>query len=156
MMEAARQIIPEFQELVLDFPARQAAPKPAVRPRFAFNKIFIALAIVALACFAHVSQRVLIAQNGIDIDRLKTQIKAEERAGQFLNARATSLKSPARIERLAQRLDMAKPDGVTFIEVPAELAGQVLSNAKPARQSISLSRPAVLGRLVAKLSFIVN
>jgi len=155
-MEAARQIIPEFQELVLDFSARQAAPKPAARPRFAFNKIFIMLTIVALACFAHVSQRMLIAQNGIDIDRLKTQIKAEERTGQILSARATSLKSPARIERLAQRLEMVKPDGVTFIEVPAEPPGEALSDAGSARRSTSLSRPAVLGRLVAKLSFLVN
>ncbi len=155
-MEAARQITPEFQELVLDFPARQAAPKPASRPRFVFNKIFIALAVFALACFVHVSQRMLIAQNGIDIDRLKTQIKIEERAGQILSARATSLKSPARIEKLARRLDMVKPDGVTFIEVPSEPAGEALSDEGPARRSISLSRPAVLGRLVAKLSFFVN
>ena len=155
-MEAARQIFPEFQELVLDFPARRAASKPAVRPRFAFNKIFIMLALLALACFAHMSLRMLIAQNGIDIDRLRTQIKAEERAGQMLSARATSMKSPARIERLALRLKMVKPDGVTFIEVPAGPVGDASSDVGPARPATSLSRPAVLGRLVAKMSFLVN
>lgn len=126
------------------------------RPRFAFNKIFILLAVFALACFAHMSQRMLIAQNGIDIARLKTQIKTEERAGQILSARATLLKSPTRIERLARRLDMVKPDGVTFIEIPPAPAGEAPSDEGPARQSTSLSRSAVLGRIVAKLSFIVN
>lgn len=155
-MQAARQIFPEFQELVLDFPARQAVSKPAARPRFTFNKVFIALAIVAFACFAHMSQRMLIAQNGIDIDRLKSQIKAEERDAQILNAKATSLKSPGRIERLAGRLDMVKPDGVTFIEVPSQPVDHASSSAGLARGATSLSRPAVLGRLVAKLSFLVN
>jgi cell division protein FtsL len=156
-MEAARQIIPEFQELVLDFPARHPATRQVVRPRFAFNQLFIVLALFVLAGMAVVSQRILIAQNGIDIARLKSEIKKEQRLEQVLSAQATLLKSPARIEKLAdKRLGMVKPERVTYIEVSAEAPALETGRTELAREISSLSQPAVMGRVVSRLSLLVN
>ena len=120
-MEAARHIIPEIPEIVLDFPGRRPARKTVVEKRFKFNAFIVVLLVLSAAGVARVCQNALIAQNGIDISRLEHEIKEEKRIGKGLNVERMLLQSPSRLERLAtRRLDMVKPQKINYIVVPAE------------------------------------
>jgi hypothetical protein len=163
-MEAARHILPEIPEIVLDFPSRrQSAAKPVARPSFAFRKFLTVLCVVGLAAFVNVYQKALIAQNGINISRLKYEIAEEERAGKTLKVQHMLLESPSRLERLAvNRLDMVKPENINYIVIPAEASGRtVTENASHSHSKTTLSggptlRTAMLGKFMTKVSLLVE
>ncbi len=122
-MQAARQIIPDIS---LEF----ARPKPKEttrdRKRFSFSNFMLVLSFLVLAAFTHVYQQALVSQNGIEIARLKAQIKEEARVGKDLKTQVMLLKSPSRLERIAKaELGMVKPDVVKYIVLPAEIAAGI-------------------------------
>lgn len=88
--------------------------------QFEFKSFMTVLIFLGLAALAHVFQQALVAQNGIDMSRLKLEIKEERRLGKGLAIQKILLESPSRIERLAAKdMGMVKPAKVTYIIIPA-------------------------------------
>lgn len=110
-------------EISLEFPSRtKARKKPKqVSASFEFANFIIILIFLGLAAFVHVYQQALVAQNGIDISRLKDEIFEETRKGKGLKVEKMLLQSPSRIGRLAtDKLDMIEPEQVTYIVMPPQ------------------------------------
>ncbi len=89
--------------------------------------------MVAIAAMAMVtlSQRVLIAQDGLAITDLQRRIQNEKNEQQRLEMSLLVLESPARIQRQAQaRLRMVAPEQVSYMQIPIE------SRARGARPAV--------------------
>src|SRR3990172_1802280 len=121
-MQAARQIYPD---IALDWPVPKVKqPKDDVR-QFEFAKFMFILAIIGAAAFTRVYQQALVAQNGIEIARIKSDIREESRIGKTLKIERILLKSSSRLERLATtKLGMVKPAKGTYIIIPAEMVAK--------------------------------
>ncbi len=118
-MEAARNIYPEISHnLVYPVPEKTRTKGK----QFSFRIFVFVLVFVGLAAFAHVYQQALVAQNGIEIARLKAEIKEEARISKDLETQKMLLKSPSRLARLARiDLGMIEPTEIKYIVLPAEL-----------------------------------
>lgn len=140
-MQAARQVYPD---IALEWPhPRVKQPKGDVK-QFEFTKFMFILVIIGLTAFTRVYQQALVAQNGIEIARLKSDIREETRVGKTLKIERMLLKSPARLERLAVTdLGMVKPTKVTYIILPAGMVAK--SKIKRAKSKKGLD--AVLARI---------
>ena len=150
-MEAARQIVPEIPEIVLDFPSRRPARKAVAKKRFKFNTFIMVLVILSIAGIARVCQNALIAQNGIEISRLQQDIKDDKRTGKGLKVERMLLQSPSRLERLAtRRLGMVKPENINYIVVPAEAVGPPKELAEGPPRTAGLLRIAMKANLLVK------
>lgn len=112
-------------------PARTArvtrAPKQKRRPArrrtaaASFVKAMCVAAAITGLAMVTLSQRVLIAQNGIAISQLERQIQSERIQGQRLSMALLVLESPARIQRQAEtRLRMVAPEEVSYMQIPLE------------------------------------
>ncbi len=123
-MQAARQIVPDiFPDISLEFARPKVKEKTRDKKRFNFGNFIVVLGFLVLAAFTHVYQQALVSQNGIEIARLKADIKENARTSKDLKTQRMLLKSPSRLERIAKtELGMVKPDGVKYIILPAEIA----------------------------------
>ena len=93
-----------------------------------FTSFVTAVVIVAALLALNVAQRVLIAQQAIEMDRLERSIRRERMLQEGLLTQAKVLRSPERVARIAVReLAMRKPAGVRYIYLPASL----LEESKP-------------------------
>ena len=118
-MEAARNIYPEITD---DFAYPVSEKTRTKRKQFSFRIFIFVLVFVGLAAFAHVYQQALVAQNGIEIARLKAEIKEEARISKDLETQKMLLKSPSRLGRLARiDLGMVEPTEIKYIVLPADL-----------------------------------
>lgn len=145
-MEAARQLYPD---LTLSLPRPRIGIKETDARRFRFNKFVWALGLIGAAAFIHVYQQALVAQNGIDIARVKSEIKEEARLGKTLKVQRMILKSPSRLERLATKnLGMVKPAKVNYIVIPAELPDAPMTRDKTKKKG--------LGAVLARINFLVG
>lgn len=141
-MQAARQIYPD---IALEWPhQRVKQPKGDVK-QFEFTKFMFVLVIIGLTAFTRVYQQALVAQNGIEIARLKSEIREESRVGKTLKIERMLLKSPARLERMAMTdLGMVKPAKVTYITLPAEMVAKSKAEDEKSKKS---GLDAVLARI---------
>lgn len=116
-MQAAREIYPE---IALNWPRPDTKVFQGERSRFEFNKFLFVVLVFGVAAFVHVYQQALVAQNGIEIARLKSAIKEDTSVNQNLKIERMILKSPSRLERLATvKLGMVRPTKVTYIKIPS-------------------------------------
>lgn len=98
-----------------------------------YKAIAVTLAITALA-MVNLSQRVLIAQNGLAITDLQRKIQSEKTDRQQLEMSLLVLESPGRIRRQAEvKLRMVQPERVSYMQVP-------LSTPRPAGQMAVASK----------------
>ncbi|HEB12753.1 MAG TPA: septum formation initiator family protein [Actinobacteria bacterium] len=141
-MQAARQIIPDIS---LEFPRPKARQTTRDKKGFNFGNFMLVLGFLVLVAFTHVYQQALVSQNGIEIARLRDEIKEEARLGKDLKTQKMLLKSPSRLERLAKtELGMVKPDEVKYIILPAEIAAGI----KPVKPGKTEKGPnAVLAKI---------
>jgi hypothetical protein len=144
-MQAARQIYPD---IAIEM-SRPRAKKAAQNVRqFDFPKFMLILAVIGLSAFTRVYQQALVAQNGIEIERIKSDIREEARIGKTLKVQNMLLKSSSRLENLAyNKLDMVKPAKVTYIVLPAEIAAKPKTIKKEGKR---------LGGVLARISFLVK
>lgn len=146
-MQAARQIYPD---IAIEW-SRPRPTKVESRSRqFDFAKFMFILAVIGLSAFVRVYQQALIAQNGIEIERIKSDIREESRAGKALRVQNMLLKSSSRLENLAfNKLGMVKPAKVNYIVLPAEIA------AKPpvAKEKV---RHRMFDGVLARISLLVK
>lgn len=145
-MEAARQIYPE---IAIGLPRPRIKPVRSQARAFEFNKFMYVLVFFGAMAFVHVYQQALVAQNGIEIARVKAEIKEGARTTRALKIQKMLLKSPSRIERIATvKLGMVKPAGVTYIVMPRVPA------AKP---KLTHKRPVKgVGAALARVGFPVR
>jgi len=146
-MQAARQIYPDIS---LEW-ARPRVNKPKSQAKqFEFSKFMFILVVIGCAAFTRVYQQALIAQNGIEIARIKNEIREETRIGKTLKIEKILLESPARLERLAVKdLGMVKPVTVTYITIPAKMV------AKPNVGHVEDKKKG-LDAVLARISFLVE
>ena len=144
-MEAARQLYPD---LSLSLPRPRIRTKDTDASGFRFNKFVCALCLIGAAAFIHVYQQALVAQNGIEIARVKSAIKEQARVGKTLKVQRMILKSPSRLERLATKeLGMVKPAKVNYIVIPAKLPdGRAAAREQPKKKG--------LGAALARINFL--
>lgn len=129
-MQVAREIYPE---ITFNWSRPKTKELGGERGRFDFNKFLCVVSIVGLAAFVHVYQQALVAQNGIDIARLKSAIKEDVSVNQNLKIERMLLKSPSRLEHLATaKFGMIRPAKVTYITMPSS---EVAAQAVPERQA---------------------
>jgi len=146
-MQTARQIYPD---IAIEWPRPRIKPAGAAVRRFKFTKFMLVLAVVGLAAFARVYQQALVAQNGIEIARIRSRISEESRAGKALRVQKMLLKSPARLENLATvKFGMVKPAKVKYIILPAEIA------AKP-KVTKEKRKEKVFDGVLARISLLVK
>jgi cell division protein FtsL len=89
---------------------RRTALRPIVRPMLAVLGLVIPAGILA-------SGRVGSLEQGYSLGRLQAEELALERENQKLTLEVSTLRAPARLERLARHLHMAAPgDGDVLVE----------------------------------------
>lgn len=131
MGAAARQIAdsrraPAARPHLRLVPAAQAAPRRRAAARSSRNSVGLfricCVAMVALACVGmlRIALAVQAEEAAIDAVSLREDIRSEELAGKSLEADASALKAPSRIEAIAgTALNMTEAQQVTYIDVPA-------------------------------------
>lgn len=99
------------------------------------------MVIIAALAMVTLSQRVLIAQDGLSISDLQRKIQNEKNDQQRLEMSLLTLESPSRIQRQAEsKLRMIVPEEVSYMQIPLEprkAAGRkaVLSRGRPAMKA---------------------
>ncbi len=103
--------------------------------------------ILALFVMLNLSQRALIAQYALQMEKLKTTLHVEQIKNEKLLLQAMELKSPERIRKIAcEELGMISPTEVSYITLPPEMNLQ--GGREPfARGSPPSKESAILGRL---------
>lgn len=114
-----------------------AAARPKRRrtaQKATFYKALGVMVTIAAMAMVTLSQRVLIAQDGLAITDLQRKIQNEKNEQQRLEMSLLVLESPARIQRQAQaKLRMVVPEQVSYMQIPI----------KPRTRGI---RPAVVSK----------
>lgn len=131
MGAAARQIAdnrrtPAARPHLRLVPAVQAGTRRHASARASRNSAGLfricCVAMVALACVGmlRIALAVQAEEAAIDAVSLREDIRSEELAGKSLEADASALKAPSRIEAIAgAALNMTEAQQVTYIDVPA-------------------------------------
>jgi len=120
--------------------AARVAPRPRRRcaaQKATFCKALGVMLTIAAMAMVTLSQRVLIAQDGLAITDLQRKIQSEKNEQQRLEMSLLMLESPGRIQRQAEaRLRMVAPEQVSYMQIPL----------KPRKSGI---RPAVVSKAPA-------
>ncbi|TDB38972.1 MAG: hypothetical protein D9V44_04675 [Actinobacteria bacterium] len=106
------------------------------------------IAMVALACVGmlRVALAVQAEEAAIDAISLREDIRSEELAGKSLEADASALKAPSRIEAIAgTALNMTEAQQVTYIDIPA-VETEIASTSAPAP-----TRDSGVGAVVSRI-----
>lgn len=97
--------------------------KPRRRHKASLAPVVFAL-FMALAVFFGVmvlfnsAQKALLAQNAVELNRLKVKYEAAKEENEWLKAQRAGLVDPQRIEKLAvDKLKMIKPTQITYLTV---------------------------------------
>jgi cell division protein FtsL len=140
----------------------QSAARPKRRRAAQKATFYKALGVmVAIAAMAMVtlSQRVLIAQDGLAITELQRKIQNEKNEQQRLEMSLLVLESPARIQRQAQgRLRMVAPEQVSYMQIPMGPRARgarpaVVSRVSPsARRGSNTTEQGLLRELIEEVS----
>lgn len=93
-------------------------------------------ALFAGVGFLHVTSRVLVVDMGYRLSRAEAEERSLTRENDRLKLELATLKSPARLEKLArEKLGMSMPAGPLVIALPPELPGDKRSARVEARDS---------------------
>lgn len=121
-MEAGQSLaFPRPKELILKVKVKSTHPK-----KISLFKLFILLAIIlsGMVMF-NLSQKALIAQDGLRIQKLKGLLQLEKLRQEELILKSTKLKSSQRIERIAlSELGMVAPTKIDYIVLPKKVSVQ--------------------------------
>lgn len=85
----------------------------------------------AVILLLYVIQLAMIGQNGLEIDRLSVGVQEATTEQEQLLIQVKILKSPQRIENIANRLGMVRPTDVDYLHVPPQ---QVKLSSEPHKQ----------------------
>ncbi|WNG34681.1 cell division protein FtsL [Archangium violaceum] len=93
-------------------------------------------ALFAAVGILHVTSRVLVVDMGYRLSRAEAEERALIRENDRLKLELATLKSPARLEKLArEKLGMAMPSGPVVIALPPQLPGAKRNARAEARDS---------------------
>ncbi len=132
-------------------PASRASGRACTRSSSRSAGLFriCCVAMVALACVGmmRVALAVQAEETAIDAVSLREDIRSEELAGKSLEADASALRAPSRIEAIAgTALNMTSAQSVTYMDIPT--AGQV---AETPAVAASQRPKAGLGAVVSRV-----
>ncbi len=130
--------------------ARKAAARPSIRAFWVietpkakrrskpkFSLFFMIVLLAAGVVIVNLTQRALIAQNALQIERLKGKLKEVTYQNEKLIIETASLRSPERIEKIArEELGMSPPIQLGFIQMPEGLEKPL----KPSQSNPSLKQ----------------
>lgn len=135
-MQAARNVAerPSIRAFwVIESPGTKRRTKPK------FSLFFMIVLLAAGVVIINLTQRALIAQNALQIERLKGRLKEVTYQNEKLIMETASLKSPERIEKIArEELGMIPPNRLGFIQMPQGLEEPIKASKTAAtlRQSL--------------------
>ncbi len=125
-------------------------PTPRKSHKFKFSLFFMLVLLAAGVVIVNLSQKALITENAMRIEKLKDQLKAENYQNEKLIIETETLKSPERIEQIArEKLGMISPSQLEFIQMPTELG----DNQGHPKEKITLKKSVsgFIKRLTGKL-----
>ena len=109
-----------------DPPRLRVAPKPSRdlvrRRRRARLAVFGVAALSAASMFTLVAFRVFEAQSAFTLDKLDTQLSAQQRQYGLLRDQVATLSSPEAVSKAAAALGMVRPSDVTLLHAPSAAA----------------------------------
>lgn len=144
---------PQGRSSVASGPARRRRSHIA-----SFVKAMGVAATIAALAMVTLSQRVLIAQDGLAISDLERKIQAERSQKQQLEMALLVLESPGRIQRQAsERFGMIAPEHVSYMQIPlARPSAGGATAAPPTARSRRVGRAAgrqgILATLLEKVA----
>ncbi len=81
----------------------------------------VGFAVVAALLVAHAAGRIGVVEQGLELSKLQAQEQSLGRENARLHLEVLTLRSPARLERLASgKLGMAPPDPASILRPPAQ------------------------------------
>lgn len=90
---------------------------------FSFGTFLSIVLLLAVVIMFNLSQRALIAQETLQVEKLKTALEREEVIYEKLLLQTKNLRSPQRVETVAtQKLAMIKPTQIRYIYLPGNLS----------------------------------
>ncbi len=117
-MPAAR---PHLRLVPAASPRRRTASRSSARPVGIFRICCVAMIVLACVGMLRISLAVQAEEAAIDAVSLREDIRTEELTGKSLEADASALKAPSRIEAIAgSALNMTEAQKVTYLDIPAD------------------------------------
>lgn len=101
------------------------AERKTAAKRFSFGNFLTIILFFFSLTFVYVYQQALVAQESIAISTLKSEIRQQQTANQKMKVETEILRSPARIELLADEMGMIKDDAVDYLVIEKEEARNV-------------------------------
>lgn len=91
----------------------KASPAPVIFGIFMVLTVFMGVMLLVNS-----AQKALLAQNAVELNRLKLKYEAAKEENEWLKAQQAGLVDPQRIEKLAvDKLKMVKPTQITYVTV---------------------------------------
>ncbi len=131
--------------------------KTARKTRVSTFAVFLVLTgLLAAAVMANVAEHALIAQESIELESLKGELRVEQALREELLIKRAELESPERIENLAVgKLGMVKPEQVGYLYLAdlklAKVENAESRNSVDAEQQDAAALPPILGEIVEQV-----